>query len=162
MSDDSFLPYFINETLYVLKDEKISSIDSTHSEDSDVQEYMALKKTTDTAPTQEVPKKEEALPTHYGFIVVSEEFSDQSLQLLEKVLSALKITLDQIQQMNTSPQKDVSFDRMLVFGDSTVSKYEVLKNEAGAVMYCASLQVLATDRDEKLLLWNALKSWFGL
>ena len=154
MSDD-FLPYFITEDLYLIKEtvqvEKSSPSASatTPQAETDVREVAE-------APQLIAPKE------HYDIIVVTGAINEQDKVLLTKVLEAVAINITDAKLIAEAPNPTVSFAKMLVFNEGPSQLYTPSKTEQGEVLYSKPLSALHASREDKLQLWNALKSWFAI
>ena len=98
-------------------------------------------------------------------IVVCDHFSEADKALLSKILAAVKVDMNDVAMVEGAPQQALECRRLLVFGDLQVP-------ETGKELYAAtpeakwlratSLRQLAASQEEKMKLWSALKTWFGL
>jgi DNA polymerase III psi subunit len=149
MSSD-YLPYFITEELYLVKEnvpnepvgkDNVEKPDSNPStEENDIQ-----------------------TPIHHSIIVVTGSISSEDHSLLTKVLEAVKVNIGDTHLLTTAPEMHITFDKMMVFDDNaTQARYEPSPTKQGDVLYSRSLSSLHSSKEEKIKLWNALKSWFNI
>ena len=152
MSSD-FLPYFITEELYLVKD---STIDPPQTEKIVEQSGIA------PAPSPSTDA-EKPVSIHHPLIIVSAPMNTMDHSLLSKVLRAVNHHIDEVEIVETMPTAKVTFDKMLVFlPASNQPLYQPYQTDQGEQLHAAPLSTFHDNQQEKLKLWNALKSWFKI
>ncbi len=184
MSDLSFLKSFLTEDLYILKEEKNkASEEASVSEQHNEKEYQIKEHTKENnlkEPTQEIISK--PFPPSKGsfnkkiFITVQESESefikDSDLDFLLKILSAVKLTLDDVAIVNTT-KKEINIEDLhnwsvthymsftgVANSIQNTSLYSPLLAEKIHFLTCDKLDDIAKDKTKKQQLWTALQRLF--
>lgn len=147
---DHFLPYFITEDLYLINEPKTT--------------YTKEQPEAVTSQEKSIPDDPIKEPKHHPIVVISGSMSAEDQTLLTKVLEAVSVKITDVHILeNTAFLSGITFDKMLVF-QQTKDKalYSPAKSSQGEVLYSKPLAQLHTSREDKLLLWNALKNWFTI
>lgn len=96
---------------------------------------------------------------------------------LQDILKAIKLSLDEVAVVNTARIKDEhitylqedSFDKVILFGEDKSggrlithpqNPYIIGKHEGRKTLKAEELQLIRSDRNKKVNLWNALKELF--
>ena len=154
MIPEEHLPFFITEQLYILDDDQPVAPPATPEPASEPQDPVNVA----SEPEPEIVQTLES-----EVIVIHEPCSAEEMELLKKILSAVKVNLDQVLMIEGEPSNPLKYQRLIIFGQITAES-------AGNALYdtsnsswlrSANLSTLAQSQEEKMKLWNALKTWFG-
>ena len=154
MIPEEHLPFFITEQLYILDDDQPVAPPATPEPASTPQDPVNVA----SEPEPEIVQTLES-----EVIVIHEPCSAEEMELLKKILSAVKVNLDQVLMIEGEPSNPLKYRRLIIFG-------QITSESAGNALYdtgnsswlrSANLSTLAQSQEEKMRLWNALKTWFG-
>ncbi len=214
MSDYSFLPHFITEDIYVIKEEGALLKEETAVTNEVPQQEVAEKVAPAPAPVAETPKAETAepaevakpsiptiepapamevkepepvylkpLPTEGNNLkhcLLLVESSDTILEaplktLLEKIMSAVKRSLDDVLLVNVreaSPEQieallsEQNHRHLIAFGTAKVAGlngatlYQLTEVNRKSYLKADALSAIAQNVEMKKALWGALKAMF--
>ena len=166
--DYSFLPFLFNETIYVVPEDKPAN---------QVEKLMAEEK--ETQPDNQLTWQGNNLQQVIILIKYPDnQYLDENQRgLLGKILSAVKLTFDDIALINLAHYPDkLSLDQvtepgakyLLAFGitpddidsDRNLILQEIFTRNRTQLLFTASLEDLEKDRNKKVSLWNNLKQMF--
>ncbi len=155
MIPEEHIPFFITEQLFVLDD-------SSASETPSVEEQPAVE---EAPQPPAVTKVEEPEVLQADIIVVCDKYSPAEKELLSKILGAVKVDINEVLLIEGQPIQALTYERLIVFGDLSVPDTgpERYAADSGTKwLRAGSLSELSASQEEKMKLWNALKSWFGI
>lgn len=123
-----------------------------------IDEFYSLEKSK-----EEVPKVETALKIYKLAVVVESPISESEKQFLFKIVSAVGITIDEIELL-TGKSEEFSSKRIIFFGNTSLlcDKFSLntyLVDEKN-VLICDSLKELEGNTELKRKLWEGLKKMF--
>ena len=105
---------------------------------------------------------------HISIAVLTNPLSDIQLALLQKILSSVNIDINSIEIIYSEEDLVFSFDKLLIFGtniSSTFENYPLFKVESygkGEILISKAINELEASKEDKMRLWQALKSWFKI
>lgn len=97
-----------------------------------------------------------------------EKLGERERELLTKIISALKISIDSITIVSQHPLNIASFagktSKLIFFGETpaSVSCYEVIESTDLSFIYAESLTQLIDNEAARKQLWQALKRLFSI
>lgn len=154
---NEYLKYLFNDDLYVIQDslnhKSIGSItkaaepEETHEESVD-----------DT-------HSESAFPKKVPVLIQAQFTSDSDRLLLEKVLEAVGLSMDQVSVVDKIEKEKYITSRYILFDDeikSGYSYYQVKTVNQLEILFSRSLPTLHSSIEDKKALWTCLKNWFGI
>lgn len=214
MSDYSFLPHFITEDIYVIKEEGVPLQEEVAVTVEKPQQEVAEKVAPAPAPVAEAPKTETSEPakaakptipaiepasamevkepepvylkplptegTNLKHCLLLVESNDTILEaplkaLLEKIMSAVKRSLDDVLLVNVreaSPEQiealltEQNHRHLIAFGTSKVAElnsailYQLTEVNRKSYLKADALSAIAQNVEMKKALWGALKAMF--
>ncbi len=165
--DSNFLSLLINEEIYVINkskkkecaesaskvaaagkiglSERVSP--STHQE----------KKNSPPLPNVAQETSERTIP----LAIFYETTSDEDIQLLEKIIAACKLRSESYEVFNEGLQKDIAFEKALVFVAQAKQFYTPIDYQESQILYSKPLNILAQNKQEKATLWGALRAFIS-
>lgn len=172
------------EHLHLLINEEIYLIPSKENEDVDNSAQEALQ----SAPVAENESKEEETTIHIEqeelvhdhhdetphipkvktleekealipFAVFHESSVPEEIELLEKIIGACNIGSDKYQVFANGFNKEVKFEKALVFVSQAKAFYEPIPYQNSQFLCSKPLSELNTNKQEKAKLWNSLKDF---
>ena len=188
MAEDNFLPYFIEEPIYVIKTDALTGTAPAATEV--VTPEAVVSKPAVEAPAPQEPKVEEpepvyvkALPTagdnlKHCIVLVSseEEILEESLQaLLYKIMGSVKRKSEDIllanchqadeEQIaallaNNNHRHVLTFGVNLIPALATAGPYAIVKEGAVSMLKADDLSLIDQETDKKKALWKALQEMF--
>lgn len=189
MAEDNFLPYFIEEPVYVINADALSE-EAPVIEDVSSPEIPAPEPSTEVSKTEQAPIVEEpapvyvkALPTagdnlkHCIVLVNSQEdILEESLQtLLYKIMGSVKRKSEDILLVNCYQADEEQIAALLAnnnhrhvlaFGVNllpaltTASPYAIVKDGAVSMLKADGLDLIDQETEKKKALWKALQEMF--
>lgn len=180
MSDLNFLKSFLTEDLYILKEEESVVIEkSEEKQQTEVKEYKKEEEVIQAnieEPADEIISK--PFPPHKGsfnkkiLIAVSDSNSqiinDSELDFLLKILSAVKLSVDDVAIINIEKSSvdlidltNWSATHYISFtGEANTTLYEPTSKENIQHLNCHKLGEISKDKGKKQQLWTALQQLF--
>ncbi len=160
MIPEEHIPFFITEQLFVL-------------DDSDTSEKPSVEKPSEQGQpaVEEAPqptaatKVEEPEVLQADIIVVCDKYTPAEKELLSKILGAVKVDINDVLLIEGQPIQTLVYERLIVFGDLSVAETGPERYAAASDkkwLRASTLSELSASQEEKMKLWNALKSWFGI
>ena len=171
MSEQSFLAHLITEDLYVLKEEVKTGVQT--------EELPAIEpsKSEDSEPIYLSPLPTEGSNLKHCLVLVESENpmpgNDQGL--LEKIMGAVKRSMDDILLVNVKAASDDQLEallseqnhrHLLAFGTRKVrqlaeaEKYELRLIDGKSYLKADSLKAISENMELKKVLWKVLKEMF--
>lgn len=148
---DSFLPYFINEPVYLVKEE---------SADQKVQEIAHKTK----EPAQEVNHTANTIPQEKPFVpyvFFASVATKEEQALLSKIMGACGLPENQLSIRPPEDLDQVVFKKAVAFSEKGSNYYVISPYGKGSILYSKPLSVLLNSVDDKRALWGKLKGYFN-
>ena len=177
--DPSILPFFLDETIYVIEKELISNISAADSEIEIKTEINTDHQLPKNEPSDSEVKLLQVIPkVHDVMIIVNEEESDfldkESKDLLDNILKAVGLNLDTIHGVNlaktpnfeaylkeNTAKKNILFcSEALAHFPNVKVKYELIQSDDSTFLHSDNLKELSAHVDKKKKLWASLQSLF--
>lgn len=101
-------------------------------------------------------------------LVISESLGSSETETLNKLLQAIKMDPAGVRIVQKWPDDYDTHARVIIFGDHPNEEYKALNfnevHQLGGqqILRTKSISQLDADRNQKLGLWEALKSWFQI
>lgn len=153
------LHLLINEEIYIIdKKEKVSSAEEKEYVIEHAPEIEVNHSQLDKTPSIPVIKSEEEI----SFVPVAffhESSNENDLVLLQKIIEACKLHSDQYQVFANGFNKEVKFEKALVFVATAKKFYDPIPFEGGQILCSRPLNEIANNQSEKVKLWGALKGF---
>lgn len=185
--ENNFLPHFINETIYVIKEDIQSTqyssrITQDTSPETHESEKLVQKEDIIVSPP-EISTEQKSSPKFKGnnqrktIIIVDyvdhEYISPEDEGFLSKILLAVKINITEVAilNLNLNPLFDYQdllqfkADHILYFGDNKIlpahfSYYNLQSVSNKQILMSPTLLNISKDTEQKKQLWEALKKMF--
>lgn len=159
MIEEEHLKLFFTEQLYILPEDRKPNAEQPQTD--------ASVEAAEAAPVTPEPVTEKAEEVvKHPVIVISEALSKDEKDLMDKILSAVHIKPNQVHHIVGMPKTSLSYDKLIIFGDFEVegvgNDYYDVSRTTQMSLRAKPLADVNGDREEKMRLWNALKTWFGL
>lgn len=167
----NFLPHFIHEEIYLIKEEKIS-VASDQPNDVEIQQPDNAQQNTELKYEGKNLKKILVLISNAetNFLHESEKI------FLGKILHAVQLNFEDIAIVNTAKINDLHkinhFDcrYMISFGvvndhltiNNITPFYKIINQEGVTFLLSDPLKTIEKDQDKKRKLWNSLKQLFSV
>ncbi|MEL7005435.1 MAG: hypothetical protein AAFN93_22290 [Bacteroidota bacterium] len=177
--ENNFLPHFINETVYVIKEDMPTKKSNLQASDlkGDKTEEVVLPKEAESEITTVEPLKFKGSNARRTLIIVNyadhEHIHPADEEFLTKILKAVNIEIAEAAILNLS--LNVHFDyeglltfeatHVLYFGENKILPnqfdYYSIKSEGNKqILLSPDLSKTAQDTEKKKQLWGALKKMF--
>ena len=111
---------------------------------------------TPTIPETPIePEKEKVIPV----AIFHESSSESEIELLKKIIEACKLTPDQYEVFANGFNKEVKFQKALVFVAKAKTFYTSIPYQGSQILCSKPLNEIASNQQEKVKLWGALKEY---
>ncbi|MEM6735431.1 MAG: DNA polymerase III subunit psi [Bacteroidota bacterium] len=164
------------EYLYLLIHEDIYLVDETKPELIPEEQKSPLKKPIEVVPDEvkvakdnayelaDIPEEKQKRPEGQvvSFAVFHESSDRSDLELLQKIIEACKLSNDQYQVFANGFNKEVKFEKALVFISKAKTFYEVTPYQNSRILCSKPLNQIAGNPQEKAMLWKALQRFVNL
>ncbi|MFY0608377.1 MAG: hypothetical protein JXR10_16785 [Cyclobacteriaceae bacterium] len=188
MIEDSHLPFFINEDLYILKEEKnpaekISKDASGEVPTRSVKPSIpspAVDKNVVNEPTPSIPKIKEETKTPVipeksvevekaALAIWAPPLMKEDEVLLHNILKAIDQDFSKAKLMSGIAAYEEHYEKLLCFGyqkelelkiGKAIPLYQVTSHESQTILVSAAPEGLHSDKNEKMKLWGALQKMF--
>lgn len=142
--DVSDLHLFITEDLYLIREKKAA---------------------VTTAPTERndpavLPGEQKSAPIPLAIFHASDDKEDRAL--LDKIIQACKLSDGDFQLFDGGFDKEISFEKALVFVAEAQTYYEPVKYQNSQILCARPLSEIATNKEEKSKLWGALQTFLSV
>ncbi|GAB4231521.1 MAG: hypothetical protein Tsb0034_03930 [Ekhidna sp.] len=169
MMDSDHLHLLIHEEIYKIPDKKtVNTYDQGESktekavvaEEAPVDKKILNHEHHDETPKipaiqHETPAEEKVVP-----VAIFHEATDASqLELLQNIINACKLSVDQYQVFANGFNKEVKFKKAVVFVQTAKVYYESVPYQQSQILCSKPLNILTQDKQEKAKLWQALQSF---
>lgn len=146
-----YLKYFITEEIYILPPKADVTAEETFSSE------------TNKDPAPQPPDKKSDY-RKYSITIISHKLNDDDKNLLNSIISAIKLDPKEVQHINT--YKDISAGKVIIFGDfpeiQGLARYQIVTEDGKETLVADELRVIAHEISKKQLLWSALKKMFSV
>ena len=162
------LHLLIHEEIYAIKAHSGEQSEESHEDIAIHRQEVVEEKISEKAPDVPVvdtSKPSEEAPSNERDVIpvaiFHEATSNNELDLLQKIIAACGLEVDQYTVFASGFNKEVKFAKGLIFVSAAKKFYEVIPYQTSQILCSKPLDVIASDQNEKVKLWNALKRYLG-
>ncbi|MEM0938385.1 MAG: DNA polymerase III subunit psi [Bacteroidota bacterium] len=172
MMDKEYLYLLIHENIYLVDESKSELIPKEQKGEEQKSPLKTIKSVSDEVKVAkdnayelaDIPEEKQKRPGgQVVSIAIFHESSDRSdLELLQKIIEACKLSNDQYQVFANGFNKEVSFEKALVFVSKAKIFYQVIPYQNSHILCSKPLNQIAGNPQEKAMLWKALQGFISL
>lgn len=178
MIEDQFLPYFINEPIYLIGEQEAAEPEVTAQAPEEKAQEAApvVPEAQAIAPSPKIPTATPdvttpapSAPEVHELAIWAPPLTTEDRELLVKILAAIKQDFSKAKLMEGIAAYEPHYKRLLCFGylkelelklGEPVAMYEPGKIAAREVLVSVAPEALHSDRNAKGRLWTALQKMF--
>jgi len=168
--DKEHLHLLINEAIYLIptehgdsgKTEADALEDKTKTENLESEKILEEKKAgtiDEEYPSTPAEPTIDPELSPLSLAIFHESTSEADIQLLQKIISACKLETDSFEVFANGFNKEVKFEKALVFVEKSKAFYEPISYQDGQILCSKPLHQIAVNQGEKAKLWAALQKF---